>query len=479
MPFLDFVRSKLPGWLMDVRVWILVFFLLRLENINLPPLDEHQLRQTLTLMVSRNLIEISPNPLIPMLSFGQGTKPEPVGLEPGIYNSLIAGSYLIFGEHYWNSRLINLIVSSIGLWYFFSFLRKFWDRNAALSATVFFAVSVAFIYSRKTMPDTFALSFVFVANYFGACFLENGRRKDLIAFTAAMSVGLLAKLPAVCVATLLLLPLLQYRPDWSRIRTFFLAGLIPVGLMSIWYFWWVPTLIKNGGMQLYETYGFKEGWRQLWERREGLWQTFSRTQMKSYAAFAMLLPGVFALGWQRQKAAVLAILASAAVFTVFVIQAAYAYPTHEYYGMPLNPAYAMVAGFGLAHLLGRWPRALWLALALVAFDAIRNQKEDFFIPWHQQKFLQLEKLADQVSSRDDKFLVNDAVFTRMMYFLHRKGRSENNELFKKYPEWVEDYGREGVKFICIDRSTYPDSLAYPVVVETPEFRIYRHTWKDH
>ena len=109
------------GWLLDVRLWIFALFLIRLETINLPPLDEHNLRQTLTLTAARNMIEISPNPLKPMLSAGRGSCPDPVAMEPGIYTGLIAVSYKIFGEHYWNSRLINLIVSSAGLWFFMRF----------------------------------------------------------------------------------------------------------------------------------------------------------------------------------------------------------------------------------------------------------------------------------------------------------------------------------------------------------------------
>lgn len=468
--------TRILALLLDVRLWIFILFLIRLETINLPPLDEHNLRQTLTLTAARNMIEISPNPLKPMLSVGRGSRPDPVAMEPGIYTGLIAVSYEIFGEHYWNSRLINLIVSSLGLWFFYAFLKKFWPHTAALASTVLFGVSIVFIYARKSMPDTFALSFVLAGNYFGAKYLENKRLKDLLGFLFAMSTGLLVKLPMACAAVLLLWPFLEpgVLPQ-TRLRLALAAGL-PLGLMALWYFWWTPKLIEGGALRMYETYGFEEGWRQFWALREGVWDNFTRVQMKSYWPFALLLPGIYALGRRHQDHATLAVLGSAAVFAVFIIQAAYAYPTHEYYGIPFNPAYAMVSGFGLSYLFDRWPVLFFSCLLAISAVSIRHQKDDFFVRPEMRKFLQLGALADSVSLPGDKFLVNDAVYTRMMYFLHRHGRSEGSDLFKKYPEWVYDYGREGIKFICTDRASLPDSLNYPVVAETPDFRIYRHTW---
>lgn len=471
------ISENIFKWAYDVRVWILILLLIRLENINLPPVDEHNYRQTLTLMVARNLLEISPNPLQATISFGQGSNPSHVAMEPGIYTSLIAISYKIFGEHNWNSRLINLLISSFGLWFFYQFLRLFWDKSAALSSTVFFATSAIFIYSRKSMPDTIALSFVLMGIYYGSNFIFNNRNKDLYLYIITLSIGLLVKLPMICAAALLVAPLLQNKFSLKIHGKFLVVSVIPFTLMCLWYFYWIPESIKNGAMQMYETYGFREGWRQFWQLREGVWNNFSHIQMKSYIPFALLIPGFFALGWHRQIHISIALLCSAILFTIFIVQAAYAYPTHEYYGMPFNPAYAMIAGFGLAHLVGRWKFLLFLCLLLSAFIAIRNQKDDFFAVPGYSKFQTLGILADQVSTPNEKFLVNDAVYPRMLYFLHRSGRSEGNELFKKYPQWVYEYGSEGIKFICIERSTYPDSLPYPVAIETPDFRIYRHTWK--
>ncbi|MFN8302183.1 MAG: glycosyltransferase family 39 protein [Saprospiraceae bacterium] len=464
------------GWLLDVRLWIFALFLIRLETINLPPLDEHNLRQTLTLTAARNMIEISPNPLKPMLSAGRGSCPDPVAMEPGIYTGLIAVSYKIFGEHYWNSRLINLIVSSAGLWFFYAFLTRFWPRPAALASTILFGVSITFIYARKSMPDTFALSFVLMGNYYGAKYLNKSRWSDLSGFVLTMSTGLLVKLPMACAAMLLLWPFVQSGSSRAARLRLVVAACVPLSLMALWYFWWTPKLIHDGALRMYETYGFVEGWRQFWALREGVWDNFTRVQMGSYWPFALLLPGIYALGRRHQERATLAIFGSAAVFAVFIIQAAYAYPTHEYYGIPFNPAYAMIAGFGLSYLFEKWPVLLFSCLLAISIVSIRHQKNDFFVRPEARKFLQLGPMADSVSLQSDKFLVNDAVYTRMLYFLHRQGRSEGSDLFKKYPEWVYDYGREGIKFICTDRAGLPDSLNYPIVAETPDFRIYRHTW---
>lgn len=53
--------QRATKWLFDVRLWILVLFLIRLENIDLAPLDVHSYRQALTLGVARNFLEWDAN----------------------------------------------------------------------------------------------------------------------------------------------------------------------------------------------------------------------------------------------------------------------------------------------------------------------------------------------------------------------------------------------------------------------------------
>ena len=63
----QFIKAKIPNlaFFKDIRVWILLLTLLHFENITAPPFDAHSWRQMLTLMVTRNMVEIDWNYRMP------------------------------------------------------------------------------------------------------------------------------------------------------------------------------------------------------------------------------------------------------------------------------------------------------------------------------------------------------------------------------------------------------------------------------
>src|SRR6185503_6578718 len=89
-----------------------------------------------------------------------------------LYNYSIAILWKIFGQQNWCFRLFNLIIASIGLYYFSKISKRFMDDKGALFSTVIFGVSVAFMYARKAMPDVFAVSLVIIGVEFGWKYLE-------------------------------------------------------------------------------------------------------------------------------------------------------------------------------------------------------------------------------------------------------------------------------------------------------------------
>jgi 4-amino-4-deoxy-L-arabinose transferase-like glycosyltransferase len=468
-------------WLFDIRLWILALFLLRMDNITIPPLDEHGIRQTLTLSVARNMIEVSPDPLRPRVDFGDWD-PRIVACEPPIYNSMIALMYLIFGEHDWFGRLINVTISSLGLWFLWAFLRKIWeDDRAALLSTVFYGVSLAFVYSRKAMPDTFALSFVFAGCYFGLLYLEEGRRRNAILYVLTMSVGLLCKVPMVCAASLLLIPFLNPDTSWQLRGRLVALSTIPLALTGWWYFYWHPHIIgKEGAFQMFETFGMYKGWELLFQERNNLWEVFFVDgQLMTWLALGMTLPGIFYLGVQREFRTALSLVLYTLLFTYFVVQAGYAYPTHDYYGIPYNVPLAMMAGYGLAHLLRPAPLLAFGYITIAAYYAISAQRKDFFIPEYARRWENLEKVADSFSKRTDKFSTNSGIDTRMFYHLHRKGIGHFSWDLKDHPEWTEDdIRRGGMKYMFIDKRDFQDSLPFPVIFDNGEFRAYRLELKE-
>ncbi len=155
----------------SIFFWIALFFLVRLFGITAPPLEyQHNWRQVSGLMVARNFLENNCNILFPETDDFRSNKAN-VGMEFPLLNYLHYIISLLFGFEHWYGRLINLIISSLGLMAFYKillFLLK--NKEVALFSTILLASSIWFSFSRKMMPDTFSVSLVFIGIYFGQNF---------------------------------------------------------------------------------------------------------------------------------------------------------------------------------------------------------------------------------------------------------------------------------------------------------------------
>jgi len=184
----------------DIRFWILLLFIVRLIGISNPPLEVgHNWRQTTVTMVSRNFLEIDNNILYPRIDIA-GEKTGITGMEFPLLNYTIYIVSKVFGYQHWFGRLINLLISSFGLWFFYRLIRKYFTEQVAFFSTIILAVSIWFQFSRKIMPDTFSMSMIIASIYFGSNYLDSTIRKyslmQLTIYTILMSLGILSKLPS-------------------------------------------------------------------------------------------------------------------------------------------------------------------------------------------------------------------------------------------------------------------------------------------
>ena len=100
-------------------VWfILLFGLIRLYGITNPPIEvAHAWRQTTVTMAARNFYEVDPNILYPRIDISEDLTGI-TGMEFPLMNYLIYLMSEVFGYAHWYGRLINLILSSLGCWFF-------------------------------------------------------------------------------------------------------------------------------------------------------------------------------------------------------------------------------------------------------------------------------------------------------------------------------------------------------------------------
>ena len=138
------MNSKLKNIIADIRFWIIIFFIIRLIGITNPPLEvSHNWRQTTVTMVARNFLELDNTIFYPRIDFA-GEKTGITGMEFPVFNYIIYIVSKVFGYTHWYGRLINLIFSSFGLWFFYKVIKKYFKLEIAFNATIVLLFSLWF-----------------------------------------------------------------------------------------------------------------------------------------------------------------------------------------------------------------------------------------------------------------------------------------------------------------------------------------------
>jgi 4-amino-4-deoxy-L-arabinose transferase-like glycosyltransferase len=464
----------ITAWLFDVRIWIILLFLIRLENIDLAPYDEHAWRQTMTLGVARNYAEVDDNFLQPRTIICD-SRGGIFAQEFPVFNYCVFLLWKVFGAHNWCFRLFNLIVASIGLWAFAQTVRRLVNDRTALLATVIFGVSVAFVYARKGMPDVFAVSLALVGVYWGWRFLEEKKGQYLILFAVFAALGMLCKMPAACVMALLISGVWRNDVE-AKIKTQLLgAGAFSVAAMAFWYFSWVPMTEKEYGFPLFYPTTIADGWRQLVEMKTDTLSRFYPIALTSRVAFLFCVVGLALAVWKRNKTILVTFMASAGLLFALMLKAGGTFSGHVYYIIPFVPMMALLAGHGINEVF----RKEWLQLAVlvvIVTEATYQHKRDFFIPWEDQKYLKLEQIVDKHIPRESRILVNNREGSPvMLYAAHRRGWTVTDRM--KDSAWVAGESTVGMHYLVIERSRWQDTLPFPRLYEDNEFQIYK-TKKD-
>jgi hypothetical protein len=458
----------------DVRFWILFLFVIRLVGITNPPLEVgHNWRQTTVTMVARNFYEIEPNILYPRIDIA-GEKSGITGMEFPVLNYIIYLVSKVFGYTHWYGRLINLVVSSFGLWFFFLLTRRYFGEKVGLYATLILGFSVWFQFSRKIMPDTFSMSLILASIYYGVRYLENKSRGlnmlNLVVYFLTMSLAVLSKLPSGYILVVFGVFILDrkialYRKFWFGLVS--VVGLIPV---YYWYYEWVPYLV--------ETYGFwhffmgKSMYEGLAEIMTHIPETLSRfyeTAMQ-FTGFGMFLLGlIWAIKYKNWSLLYIVIVCLLG-FSVIILKAGFTFYHHSYYIIPFVPIMALVAGFAISKIKNS--KLLVVILLAIGVEGIASQYQDFFIPEKKLRILQLEADLDSVSNPKDLILINSGKYPTTMYFAHRKGWIEYNEKIKDI-NYLNELKTKGIKYIVILKDA--DNVVLPnfkKVKENSEYTIY-------
>lgn len=458
----------------DIRFWILLFFLIRMYGITNPPLEvAHNWRQTTGTMVTRNFCEESANLFYPRIDFA-GDKTGITGMEFPLLNYIDYWVSELFGYQHWYGRLINLIVSSLGIWFFFRILTRYFSRETAFNASLVLLASIWFAYSRKIMPDTFATSLVLIGFFYACKYFEDTGKKGLhLALYAVLTLlGVLAKLPVGFLLILYAFFIFNKRIPVNLKIVFFIVSGIILAPVAWWYFSWVPYLVEK--YQFWHFFMGKPisiGAKELvanW--KDGL-KHFYDAALK-FVGFGAFVIGLFFAFRKGNKLLLRIVGLSFAAFLVVALKAGFTFTHHAYYIIPFVPVMALTAGYGISQFRKKYLQILFLVF--IVLEGTLNQLHDFRIKEHELAFVKLESEMDHFSKRTDLIAVNTGDNPTAIYFAHRKGWvASNDELLN--PAFRESIRKKGCKYIVILKRYLGGDLylELPVVVNNENWVIYK------
>jgi 4-amino-4-deoxy-L-arabinose transferase-like glycosyltransferase len=403
--------------LSDLRFWIFVAFLLRLPSITQAPLEfSHAWRQALSNMSSRYYAEATNFDVLRPRTNIIDKKSNIIASEFPAFNLVHAGISKVFGYRHWYGRLINLLMSSLGIWCFYLFLLRFLKDEQAKTAAILLLSSIFFSFGRKLMPDVWSVSLVLTGMYLITEWIVrmNGAWWRLFGGMLAISLGVLSKLPALLTLSFLILPLYVYRhlvKKWILIAGLLILFLFPAWW---WYFEWTPQLVQEGAFQLFFPYSFREGLSALLPLWQSALEKIYFSAMQSFAGFAFFLTGMYVLFVKREDLFLGMVFISLLLLIAFAIKTGEVFPTHNYYVIPFVPVMCMVAAIGVYLIRGQtWQMAM---IALIVSEGLLNQAYDFVIPEERKIVMQANEVLKQIVPTGDTIAVYSEGSPVLAYF---------------------------------------------------------------
>ncbi|MFO3795859.1 MAG: ArnT family glycosyltransferase [Anaerolineales bacterium] len=347
-------------------------WLIRLYDLDDPPLDFHPTRQLFSALKARGIYYAAHPALLPewKLRFALQQRQKLATIEPEIMEHLVAWTYQFTGEALWVARLYSSLFWVAGGYFLWDLARRRFSTTAAfLSLATYLFLPYAVIASRSFQPDPLMVALM-IAFWWG---FDRWQESPSLMHTllAGLLGGLaiLVKFPALFFVYPLLTGWLakeKQRRSWGQ----------AIGL----------SLLIAMPAALYLVYGLREGF--LAQQFGGrffpqLWlvpSTYLQWMQEAHRAAGMwllvaALLGLLILLSSQAKTYLPLLLSLWAGYLLYGFAFPHHIATHDYYHLPLIPLAALSAAplFDLltsalsAHLSGRLARPLLGWVLLYAF----------------------------------------------------------------------------------------------------------------
>lgn len=432
---------------------ILLFFLLRMLTITQPPLEaSHHWRQVTGLMVARNFHESGIDLLHPRVDeVGVGTRVSSgiIGMEFPALNALHAYIANWCGYEHWYGRLIVLIFSSLGVWFFIRIINLFYNPRVAFISGLLLTCSIWFSFSRKMMPDVVAISIAMSAVYFLLKSLEKKNFLFLFLYLFLSSLSLLVKVSSGIF--LAVVPLIIW---WNREKKMLavIAFLLSFFPLAICYYWYgVHNVIVSSASEMWYNSGegFIVGWTSI---ASNLWKVIHYFLFETMMGYGASIAGLFfllAIFFQEKSPLRVVGCVMFFVFLLFCIYSGRHFSGQHYYMIPLSPLFAFAIAYGLEF----WVRTKWnMAIVFVlCLESLLNQQHDFRLKKSEMYKLELESILDQFSQKTDLIVLNGEGNPQELYFSHRKGWTTTSVEIEN-SDYLKALSSSGAKWLVINKS---------------------------
>ncbi len=432
-----------------IEFWIGLFFVIRLWGITDPPLEMgHHWRQVTGLMVARNFLEVDANIFFPRVDESNGGTGI-IGMEFPLLNYLHFLISLLFGYQHWYGRAINLIISSIGILYFYKIIKKVLEEEIAFYATLALLGSTWFVFSRKMMPDTFCMALMFVGLYFGCQYIIYPKTKDLLLFFSFTTLGALSKIPALMGFTFIIWFWWKYKPSKKIMLLQAVFIFFSILMVYYWYFVWNLYLSEIYGNWYNIGKSFAKGSEELSENLLKIAENFYFHSFNSFILLGISIGGILHALYRKEKSIIIITALFLSIFIIYAIKSGYFFYHHNYYMIPFIPIMAIWVGYGLNSISSSYLKTLILFAGII--ESIANQQHDFIIKPQEYQKMELEAILDSFMSRNDLIAVNGNGNPQLIYLSHRKGWIANDEDFKD-PNFINSIKNKGCKWILIEKN---------------------------
>ncbi|MFM7594645.1 MAG: glycosyltransferase family 39 protein [Flavobacteriales bacterium] len=424
-----------------------------------PPIEAaHSWRQATGLMVARNYFEGNTSfwyPMVDETSGGTGI----IGMEFPLLCYIHGKLGLIFGFHTGIGRLLNVLISTVGLTYFYALVRRFASEKTAFYATMLFMISCFFMYSRKVMPDTEALAVYLMGIYYFFEGLRFGRWQDVVLSFVLLSLGLLLKISVLPLISFVLFAYIASSNEPKKPWVFLIPLLSTIPALA-WYFIWNPYLSDRYGSWYNLGGSLLNGGKAFLEAPLQAAEQFVFHPFVSYLAFGLCVYGAFR--WYQQGISLawkLSLPLFVILFSGYALKSGVIFLTHEYYILPVVPILAILGGNALSSL-GKYA---WILMLCISMEAIGNQAYDFKFNTSEAYKLSLADLAEKYIPKQALIAINGNSNPQELFLLGRKGWNLSNQNLRQKATLIE-LAKQGCKYVVINKRALPDPAKFGIRV---------------